>query len=124
MMKSISIYNAIACRWTARIIGAFLLIVVVSIAIVQGLPNPLTEPARVQLGFFALAFIVIGILAGWRWELSGGIISLFGWCLFLLATVHSPRALNGFVVAMALPGAFYVASALLRHRREKLSRMC
>ena len=109
------------CRWIGRIIGAFLFIVTVSIAVRQGLPNLLTEPVRVQVGFTALALILIGILAAWRWELSGGIISLFGWCLFLVATIHSPRVLNGFVLAMALPGAFYMASALLRRHREKLS---
>jgi hypothetical protein len=104
-----------------RPVGAFLLIVTVSIAIGQGLPNVLTEPVRVQVGFAALALILGGGVAGWKSELSGGIMSLFGWCLFLLATIHSPRALNGFVLAMALPGACYVASALFRRNREKLS---
>src|SRR5260370_2954710 len=118
-MNNISI-NSVACGWIARIVGAFLVIVNVCIAIGQGLRNLLAEPVRVQVGFVALALILVGILAGWRWEFSGGIISLFGWCLFLLATLNSPRALNGFVLAMALPGAFYVASALLRRHREKL----
>jgi hypothetical protein len=121
MIKNLSINNATACRWFGRIIGAFLLIVTVSIAIGQGLPNLLAEPVRVQVGFAALALILGGVVAGWKWELSGGIISLFGWCLFLLATVNSPRVLNGFVLAMALPGVLYVASALLRRHREKLS---
>jgi hypothetical protein len=79
------------------------------------------EPVRVQIGFVALACIFIGIVAGWKWELSGGIISLFGWCLFLVTVINSPRALNGFVVAMALPGTMYVASAFLRRHREKHS---
>lgn len=121
MIKNISINEEGACRWIARIVGAFLVIVTVGIAIGQGLPNLLMEPVRVQVGFVALALILIGLLAGWRWELSGGIISLFGWCLFLVATMNSPRALNGFILAMALPGAFYIASALLRRHREQLS---
>ena|SRR5689334_12542940 len=121
MKKNLSVRDAAACRWIGRIIGAFLLIVAISIAIGQGLPNLLTEPVRVQVGFVALAFIFIGVLTGWKAELSGGIISLFGWCLFLLATMNSPRVLNGFVLAMALPGACYVASALLRRGRVKLS---
>ena len=119
MIKNLSITNASACRWIGRTVGVFLLIVTVSIAIGQGLPNVSTEPVSVQVGFAALALILGGVVAGWRWELSGGIISLFGWCLFLLATIHSARALNGFVLAMALPGAFYVASALLRRHRER-----
>lgn len=119
MIKNISINEAAAFRWIGRVVGAFLVIVTVYIAIGQGLPNLFTQPARVQVGFLALAFMLAGNLAGWRWELSGGIVSLFGWCLFLLATINSPRALNGFVLAMALPGAFYLASALLRRHREK-----
>jgi hypothetical protein len=119
MIKNLSISNASACRWIARLIGAFVFLVTVYIAIGQGLPNIFAQPVRVQLGFVALALILIGILAGWRWELSGGIISLAGWCLFLLAVLHSPRALNGFIMAMAVPGALYVASALLRRHRER-----
>ena len=92
MTKNISINNAATCRRIARIVGAFLVIVTVCIAIGQGLPNLLAEPVRVQMGFVALALILMGILAGRQWELSGGIISLFGWCLFLLATMNSPRS--------------------------------
>src|SRR5215475_6723863 len=103
MIKNLSINDASAIRWIGRLIGAFILIVTVSIAIGQGLPNVLTEPVRVQAGFLALALILGGVVAGWKWELSGGIMSLFGWCLFLLANIHSPKVLNGLVFAMALP---------------------
>jgi hypothetical protein len=119
MIKNLTISSAGACRWIGRIIGALLLIVTASIAIGQGLPNVLTEPVKVQVGFVALMCIFIGIVAGWKWELSGGIVSLFGWCLIVLATINSPRALNGFVLVMALPGAFYVASGLLRRHQER-----
>jgi hypothetical protein len=119
MIKNLSIFKAAGCRWIARLVGAFIIPVTVHIAIGQGLPNIFAQPVRVQVGFAALALILIGILAGWRWELAGGIISLFGWCLFVLATINAPRILNGFVMAMALPGAFYVASALLRRHRER-----
>jgi Na+-driven multidrug efflux pump len=90
------------------------------IGIGEGMPNPFTQPVIVQVGFLALALIIIGILAGWRWELSGGIISLFGWCLFLLPVIkHSPRGMNLFVIILALPGALYITSALLRRYYEK-----
>jgi len=86
----------------------------------EGMPNPITQPVIVQVGFLALALIIIGILAGWRWELSGGIISLFGWCLFILPVInHSPRGMNWFVIVLALPGALYITSALLRRYYEK-----
>ena len=78
-----------------------------------------TQPTRVQVGFLALALILIGILAGWRWELSGGITSLFGWCLFLVPVMNSPRGPTWFEIALAVPGALYVTSALLRRSHEK-----
>ena len=109
---------AAVCRWTARIIGTLLVLLVVIIAIGEGMPNPLTQPMTVQVGFLALALIMIGILGGWRWELAGGTISLVGWGLFLVAVTHPARGLNWFVNALALPGLLYVAGALLRRYDE------
>ena len=63
--------SAAACRWTARIVGALLVLMVIAIAIGEGMPNPFTQPFDVQLGFFALALIVLGILVGWRWDGRG-----------------------------------------------------
>lgn len=110
---------AAACRWTARIIGTLLVLMIVIIAIGEGMPNPLTQPMLVQIGFLALALIVIGILAGWRWELAGGIISLVGWGSFVGPLNCFERGLNWFLGALALPGALYVAGALLRRYGQR-----
>lgn len=108
------------CRWTARVIGVLMVLLTLIIAIGEGMPNPFTQPVTVQVGFLALALIIVGILAGWRWELSGGIISLLGWCLLIVPVIkNSPRGMNGFVIVLALPGVLYVASALLRRYRAK-----
>jgi hypothetical protein len=119
MNKNLLKNNAAVCRWTGRIIGTFLALVILIIAIGQGVPNPFTQPVNVQVGFLALALMLIGILAGWKWELAGGITSIAGWCLFLPAVIRSPRGLNGFVLALALPGTLYVLSALLRRFYER-----
>ena len=74
---------AAACRWTARIIGTVLVLMIVLLAIGEGIPKPFTQPISVQIGFLALALVMIGILGGWRWELAGGTISLVGWSLWL-----------------------------------------
>lgn len=105
---------AAACRWTARIIGTLLVLTIVLFAIGEGMPNPFTQPMAVQVGFLALALIVIGILGAWRWELAGGTLSLVGWVLFAVAVIHPAKRLNWFVSALALPGVLYVAGALLR----------
>lgn len=105
------------CRWVARIVGVFLVLMVICEAVGEGLPNLLTQPARVQVGFFALLLITIGILAGWRWELAGGTASFFGWGLFLIAVIL-PKRPGWFVVFLCVPGLFYMASALLRKHNE------
>lgn len=107
-----------ACRWTARVTGTLLVLLIVIIGIGEGMPNPFTQPPAVQVGFLALALLMIGILAGWRWEFAGGVISLAGWCLFL-ASVKC--RLTCFVWALALPGVLYVVSAL-RHRNQRQGR--
>lgn len=104
---------AAVCRWTARIFGALLVVLILVIAIGEGVPNPFTQPLIVQIGFLALALIVTGILTGWRWELWGGVLSLAGWCLFF-ASVIGPKRLNCFVLLLALPGVLSLLSALLR----------
>jgi len=106
------------CRWAARIIGTLLVIAVVVIAIGEGMPNPFTQPPVVQIGFLALAMILIGILAGWRWELAGGILSLAGWCLFFGSVIGIKR-LNVFVSLLALPGILYLISAWLRRHNKR-----
>ena len=108
------------CRWTARIIGVLMVVSTLIIAIAEGMPNPFTQPMIVQLGFLALALIILGILAGWRWELSGGIMSLVGWGLLVIPVIkHSPRGMNPFFIVLAVPGILYVASALLRRYHAK-----
>ena len=107
------------CRWTARVAGTLMVISVVVIAIGEGMPNPFTQPPAVQIGVLALALILTGILAGWRWELAGGILSLAGWCLFVGSVVGAKR-LNVFVSLLALPGILYLISAgLRRHIRRQ-----
>jgi hypothetical protein len=105
---------AASCRWTARILGTLLVLMIVLIAVGEGMPNVFTQPVSVQVGFLALALMMIGILAGWRWELAGGILSLVGWGLFVMAVLHPARGLNWFVSALAVPGILYLAGALLR----------
>ena len=108
------------CRWTARVLGALLVLTVLAFAVGEGMPNPLTQPLPVQLGFAGLGLILLGTIAGWRWELPGGIVSLAGWCLFVMAVMR-PKGPNLFVCTLALPGVFYLASALLRRHSERPS---
>ncbi|HXE43437.1 MAG TPA: hypothetical protein VN516_10460 [Candidatus Baltobacteraceae bacterium] len=108
---------AATCRWTARIFGVLIIAVFVVFAVGEGIPNPFTLPLTVQLGFLALAIFSAGIVAGWIWELIGGIVSLAGWLGFAVVAVDLQH-MTGVVVSMALPGLFYLASAYLRRTRK------
>jgi len=111
-MKTTSL-AATLCRWVARIVSAFAVAVIVIIAIGEGMPNLLTEPAMVQVGFVGLALIVVGFFAGWRWELAGGVLSLVGICL-----IFGPSIVNGkitwFFAVLIAPGVLYITSYLMR----------
>jgi hypothetical protein len=121
MNRNIPKRLAALCRWTARIVGTFLVLIMVTIAVGQGLPNPFTQPVPVQLGFLGLALIMAGILGGWRWDLAPAIVSLAGWCLFLFVAVKSPRGPNSFIIALALPAVLLLASAHLNSRSQRQS---
>ena len=108
----------IICRWTARILGILLVVLMLAIAIGEGVPNPFTQPLAVQVGFLALALIVTGIIAGWRWEFFGGILSTAGWFLFVGSVVGVKR-LNLFISLLALPGILYLLSALSRRHNKR-----
>jgi len=107
---------AVACRWTARILGAFLVVGCVWIAIGEGLPNPLSQPLLIQVMFLAFALLLIGIVVAWRWELAGSVTSLAGWCVFVIGSAFSPRGLAVMTVILAVPGLLYLASVWLRRK--------
>jgi len=105
-------------RWMARILGVVLVALTVLIAIGEGLPNPLTQPFIIQIGFYALGLVLLGILLAWRWEFSGGMISLVGWVVFLVAEeVSVPQAV--FILLLGVPSFLSLGSAFLRRHLKK-----
>ena len=64
--------------------------------------------------FLVLGLLTLGMLSGWLWELPGGLISIAAWSVFFVAVTRSPRGFEPFILAFALPGVLYIASALLR----------
>jgi len=111
---------AALCRWTARVFGTLLIVILLTLAIGEGLPNPLTQPAWSQIIFLGFFLIMVGILVGWRWELAGGIISLTGFCVSIIPMKNnSACGLTWFYLALALPGVLYLASALLRRSNQQ-----
>ena len=71
-------------RWTARILGSVVLLLVAAFAVGEGVPNPLAQPLAVNLLFIAIATMVIGLLVAWKWEVIGGTLILGGLGLFAI----------------------------------------
>ena len=118
-MKTTSL-SATVCRWAARIVSAFAVTVIVIIAVGEGMPilrlvtHLFTHPLTTEsLGLVGFALMVAGLLAGWRWELTGGILSFVGVCLLC-----EPTRVNGkitwFFAVLLVPGVLYMTSHLLR----------
>jgi len=106
-------------RWFARVAGTALVVLILMIGIGEGLPNVFTLPLIKVGELLSIATLIVGILLGWRYELAGGTISLAGLCILIILLLSDTTGvgntrLNWFYVAMALPGALYVTSALLR----------
>lgn len=105
-------------RWTARVVGIVLVGFILLLAIGEGVPNPFAQPWVVQIGLLALALVLFGILLAWRWEFSGGIMSLAGWVLFMVA-----ERINWqhpfFFILLAIPSLLFLSSSFLRRYGEK-----
>ena len=126
-MKTSSI-SASICRWTARVIGALLsllFIVVMVVAIRQvGLLNLLTNPRmRLSLaGQAGAALLIVGLLAGWRWELIGGILSVVGLCVIYPAALAYGK-ITWVFASLFVPGLLYLASHFLRSYAARHSKI-
>jgi hypothetical protein len=105
-------------RWIARVIGAVVIGLTLLIAIGEGVPNLFAQPFVVQIGFLALALLLLGILLAWRCELPGGIVSLAGWILFILAERVNWRH-SAFFILLGVPSLLFLGSSFLRWHHEK-----
>lgn len=71
-----------AVRATARILLVVLVMTFLVIAVGEGLPARAAMTPSVVLQSIGMLAILIGLVAGWRWELVGGITVLTGTVLF------------------------------------------
>jgi len=101
-------------RWIARVIGTVLVVMALCVVIFTRVPNPFMLPLDRLIAFFTLILVFLGFLLAWRWEFLGGIISLFGWVLFVTAeSVLFHDTL--FFIVLGVPSPLFLASSFLRH---------
>lgn len=102
-------------RWMARIAAIFIL---GSWFLLLGgeLLNPHSGPPsgwREWTGLALMTVSVLSLIPAWRWEFSGGLVSLVALAAFA-AIVPFQEAM--ILVAMAVPGALFLADWLLRRQ--------
>ncbi len=103
---------SLVIRWAARLTGVFLISMLAMFVIGhQGLPNIFQQPGPVQLEFLAMFLMVVGFLAGWRWEAVGGVVALGGFALFVLTEIATNGQFPGGAIPLfAIPGILLIAS--------------
>jgi hypothetical protein len=122
MNPKISGHLAAFCRQSARISGLLLFLLVIPLANPGRMAKLFTWPLSWDVAIVAaLAFMVLGGVLGWVWELAAGIVSVGGCCLGTLPLHHTEDGLAAFYFLMALPGALYLLSALLRRQQQHVS---
>jgi hypothetical protein len=101
---------ATVLRWTARVVGTALLVLIVSIAIGEGGPNPLTVSLRENLVGTALITMMVGQILAWKWEGIGGVLILGAFALF--AAVNPGVHINSSLLVVGAwvgTGSLYLA---------------
>jgi hypothetical protein len=104
-------------RWTARVLTALLVGLVLVIFIGEGFnPLRLKGVEVIQMIFFWTA--CIGMVIAWRWQVLGGALSLSAMILFFavefFVTGGLPRGLALYL--MLLPGTLFLMDSFIRRR--------
>ena len=71
-------------RWTARVVGIALLILIATFAVGEGVPNPLAMSVLENLLTIGILTMLVGQLLAWKWEGLGGLLIVGGFALFAI----------------------------------------
>ena len=113
-------------RWSGGISGAFLLLSWLGFVTVELFRPGFTLPTWTLAQACALAIVFAGYVVGWRRELAGGVLTLFGTAAFFAVNVLSTGTTPGLATAwFAAPGVCYLLAWSLAYRfgRVKSTRM-
>ena len=92
-------------RWIARALGTLVVLLIVLIAAGEGLPEVAGLSLREKLLFLALAMILVGLIAAWKWEGAGSALILGGFTAF--AVVDRSLPLNLVFSSVLFTGIMY-----------------
>jgi len=77
-IKKLRNYSLVGLRWAARIYGSLLAVLVLTIAIGEGPPNPFTQPLPVAIELFGMLAMLVGCIVGWKWQGVSALLIIVG----------------------------------------------
>ncbi len=84
--------------WSARIMGVLLVLLFLTFAAGEGLPNPANLKVNEAFMFLGLLTMVAGILVALKWEGPGAVLIIDGFILFLVVEYLSSGSIKiGFI---------------------------
>jgi len=99
-------------RWIARISGSVYVLFLVMMFIGETLDSSgplLPLPAKHVIGLLLMLVLIVGLVLAWRWELAGGLISVFSMLAFML--VMGEMAFG--MLVLAIPGVLFILTYFL-----------
>ena len=115
-MKSLSVRRLrLLTQWLARLWALALVLLVLAFAVGEGgPPNPFRQPPAVATQLLLMLAMTLGLMIGWRWEVTGGLATLLSWVAFNVVNhAVSGRWAGGAFPLFAVPPVLYLAHALL-----------
>ena len=109
--KNLSTY---AIRWIARIVGLVLIFIGISIFIQSGIQNPLSLGATNLILNLCFLIMMIGILLGFKWEITGGAVIIGGFIVFwIFSIINTGNIRLGWILPLfPIIGAFFLICGL------------
>jgi hypothetical protein len=108
----------IVARWTARVIGTLLLLLIAQFAIGEGVPNPLHGSVAENLLTVAMLTMIVGQILAWKWEGIGGLLILAAFALF--AVVNHGVPMNIVFAPWLLTGLLYLGCWWMKARMARI----
>jgi hypothetical protein len=108
-------------RWTARVLGTLILLLIAMFAIGQGVhPARMFQPLGVAILTVALLTMIVGQLVAWKWEGVGGGLIVGSFALFSIVNHGVP--LNIVFGPWLLTGLLYLGCWWMDRPRNRLKR--
>ena len=109
-----------AIRWTARLTGVALVIMVAIITVMDGiqhLPRLFRQSVAMQVAYFAIVSVLFANLLAWRWEGLGAVLAIGCYMIFCITEFMTSGKFPFGSIIYLIPAIMFLA-VWLRARRE------